>query len=161
MTQILKIVAWNANGLCQHAQEIKLLIRTFNLDILLVSETHFTNTSYIIIPNCNIYYTNHPDETAHGGTVVIIRQNIKHHVRAEYRHENIQATSITIEDNTGETTVSAITALPSTTINMTITKDFSKHSELASLPEEIIMPKIKPFGDLDSRLQKEKSYIRL
>ena len=52
------------------------------------------------------------------------------------------------------------TALPSTTINMTITTDFSKHSETASLPEEIIMPKT-PFGDLDSRLQKEKSYIKL
>ena len=33
------------------------------------------------------------------------------------------------------------TALPSTTINMTITTDFSKHSETVSLPEEIIMPK--------------------
>jgi hypothetical protein len=52
------------------------------------------------------------------------------------------------------------TALASTTINMTITTDFSKHSETASLPEEIIMPET-PFGDLDSRLQKEESYIRL
>ena len=101
MAHLLKIAAWNANGLCQHAQEINLLIRTFNLDILLVSETHFTNTSYITIPNYSIYYINHPDETAHGGTVVIIRQNIKHYVRAEYRHENIQATSIANEDNTG------------------------------------------------------------
>jgi len=40
MAQLLKIPAWNANGLCQHAQEIKLFIQTFNLDILLVSETH-------------------------------------------------------------------------------------------------------------------------
>ena len=50
------------------------------------------------------------------------------------------------------------TALPSTKINMKITTDFSKHSEIASLPEEIIMPKT-PFGDLDSRLQKD--YIKL
>jgi len=41
------------------------------------------------------------------------------------------------------------TALPSTTINITITTDFSKHSETASLPKEIIMPK-RTFGDLDS-----------
>ena len=32
-------------------------------------------------------------------------------------------------------------ALPSTTIRITITTDFSKHSETASLQEEIIMPK--------------------
>ena len=107
MVQLLKIAVWNANGLCQHALEIKLFLQTFNLDIILVSETHLTNRSYITVPNYNTYYTNHPDETAHGGTAVIIRQNIKHYVRAEYIHKNIKATSIAIEDNTGETTVSA------------------------------------------------------
>jgi len=114
MTPILKIAAWNANGLCQHAQEIKLFIQTFNLDILLVSNPHFTNRSYITIPNYNVrvYYTNQPDETAHGGTAVIIRHNIKHYVRAEYRYENTQATSIVIEDNTGETTITAIYCPP-------------------------------------------------
>jgi len=44
--------------------------------------------------------------------VVIIRENIKHHVRAEYRHENLQATDIVIEGNTGERTVSAIYCPP-------------------------------------------------
>jgi hypothetical protein len=52
------------------------------------------------------------------------------------------------------------TALPGTKINMTITTDFSKHSETVSLPEEVTMPKT-PFGDLDWRLQKEESYIKL
>ena len=37
------------------------------------------------------------------------------------------------------------TALPNTAINMTITRDFSKHSETASLPKESTMPKT-PFG---------------
>jgi exonuclease III len=64
------------------------------------------------IPNYNIYHTTHPDETAHGGTAVIIRQNIKHHVRAKYKQDNIQATSISLEDNIGETTVSAIYCPP-------------------------------------------------
>jgi len=51
LTQLLEIVVWNVNGLCQHAQGIKLFLQTFNLDILLISETHFTNRSYITIPN--------------------------------------------------------------------------------------------------------------
>jgi hypothetical protein len=37
-------------------------------------------------------------------------------------------------------------ALPRTTINMTITTDFSNHSEIASVPEEIIMPKNTSWG---------------
>ena len=73
---------------------------------------HFTNRSYITVPNYNIYYTNHPDEIAHGGTAVIIRENIKHYVRAEYRYENIRATNIAVEDNTAEITVSAIYCPP-------------------------------------------------
>jgi len=118
MTQLLKTAVWNANGLCQHAQEIKLLLQTFHLDILLVSETHFTDRSYTKIPSYNIYHTTHPDETAHGGTTVIIRQNIKHHVREGYKHDNIQATSISLEDNIGETTVLRYAALQSTTTNI-------------------------------------------
>jgi len=112
MAQFLKIADWNVNGLRQHVQEIKFFIQTFNLDILLVSNPHFTNRSYITIPNYNIYYTNHSDERVHRGTAVIIKKNIKHYVKAEYRQENIQSTSIAIEDNAGETTVSAIYCPP-------------------------------------------------
>ena len=55
MTHLLKIAVWNANGLCQHAQEIKLFIQPFHIDILLVAATHFTAKSYIKIPNYTIY----------------------------------------------------------------------------------------------------------
>lgn len=37
----LKMAAWNANGLSQHQQEIKVFLYTHNIDILLISETHF------------------------------------------------------------------------------------------------------------------------
>ena len=109
-----KIAIWNANGLCQHTQEINSFLQTFQLDILLVSETHFTERSHMKIPNYNIYHTTHPDETAHGGTAVIIRQNIKHHARAEYKQNNIQTTSISLEDNTRKRTISAIYCPPET-----------------------------------------------
>ena len=48
------------------------------------------------------------------------------------------------------------TALPSTIINTTITRDFSKHSETDSVPKKIIMPKT-PFGDLDSRHKRKRA----
>jgi len=62
------------------------------------------------LPNYNIYHTTHPDEIAHGGTAVLIRQNIKHHARAEYKQNNIQVTSISLEDNIGEITILRSTA---------------------------------------------------
>lgn len=42
----LHIALWNANGLCQHRQEVEVFLRTNNIDILLVSESHFTDKSY-------------------------------------------------------------------------------------------------------------------
>jgi hypothetical protein len=83
---VIKDCSLKANGLCQHAQEIKFFIQIFNRDILILSETHFTNRSYITIPNYNTYDTNHPDKTVHGSAAVIIRQAVKHYVRAEYIH---------------------------------------------------------------------------
>lgn len=112
MAPLLKIAIWNANGLCQHAPEVKLFIQDANIDILLISETHFTNRSFFKIPNYNVYNTNHPDNTGHGGTAIIIKRTIKHHERAEYKIPNIQATSVCIEDATGEITLSAIYCPP-------------------------------------------------
>ena len=112
MAHLLKIAVWNAKGLCLHAQKIKLFLQTLHLDILLVSETQFTERSYMNIPNFNIYHTTHPGETAHRGTAVVIRWNLKQHVRAEYKQANIHATSISLEDSIRETTVSAIYCPP-------------------------------------------------
>jgi len=50
MDRILKIATCNANGLTKHLQEIKTFIFNQNINILLVSETHFTNKRYSRIP---------------------------------------------------------------------------------------------------------------
>jgi len=84
MAKPLRITVWNANGLCKHAQEIPHFLQISDIDILLVSETHFTDRSYTKVPNYILYHTLHPDETAHRGTAILIRQNIKHHIREEY-----------------------------------------------------------------------------
>ena len=112
MAKPLRISVWNANGLCNHIQEIIPFIQRSNLDILLISETHFTSRSYVKIPNYIVYNTPHPDETAHGGTAIIIRQNVKHYTREEYKQEHIQATSITIQDDIGELNIAAVYSPP-------------------------------------------------
>jgi hypothetical protein len=38
---------------------------TNKIDILLISETHFTTKSYFKIPHYNMYCTNHPDGIVH------------------------------------------------------------------------------------------------
>jgi len=47
----LKIVLWNANGLAEHREEVKNYMQNQQVDIMLISETHFTTISYFKIPN--------------------------------------------------------------------------------------------------------------
>ena len=82
-TDTLKIAAWNSNGLQQRAFEIKTFIYNNNIDILLVSETHFTTKSYLKIPYYTIYDTKHPSGKAHGATAMIIRNDIEHYLHSQ------------------------------------------------------------------------------
>jgi len=47
----------------------------------------------IHIPNYSVYDTQHPDGTAHGGTAIIIKYYIKHHLHWHYNREHLQATA--------------------------------------------------------------------
>jgi hypothetical protein len=93
------MAVWNANGLSQRTQEINIFLRTNKIDVLIASETHVTDRSHINIPHYAMYHTPHPDKKAHGGTAVIVRQNLKHHLGMAYSEEHIQATSIVLEDH--------------------------------------------------------------
>jgi len=78
MEKKLKLATWNANGLAKHSLEVKAFILNQDIDILLVSETHFTNKSYLGIPGYTLYHTKDPNGKAHGGTDIIIKSSIKH-----------------------------------------------------------------------------------
>jgi len=43
------------------------------------SETHFKNKIYFSTPRYKIYYTSLPDDTAHGGTMILIKETIEHY----------------------------------------------------------------------------------
>ena len=44
------------------------------IDILLISETHFTAKTHFVLPGYDLYFTNHPDGAAHGGPAIIVKQ---------------------------------------------------------------------------------------
>jgi len=85
MDKPLKIVTWNANGLAKHSQKIKTFIFSQNIDILLVSETHFTNKSYCHVPEYILYHIMHPNDKAYEEIALIIRSNIKHYEIGEFK----------------------------------------------------------------------------
>jgi len=83
-----------------------------NIDILLVSETHFTNRPYFNIPYYSIYHTEHPDGTAHGGTAVIIRSSIVHHELTKFQQDFLQATTIEVRKLPTPLIISAVYCPP-------------------------------------------------
>jgi exonuclease III len=99
---------WNENRLlgCQH--ELQVILSTENIDICLISETHFTKESFIGFKNYITYHTIHPANTARGGSAIIIRNNNKHFEEGKYITCDIQATIVTTETSKQRLTVSAI-----------------------------------------------------
>jgi exonuclease III len=79
---------------------------------LLISETHFTAESYIKIPNYSVYHTNHPDETTHGGTVILIKHTTDHYQLQKYEKNHLQATSMEVGTLLYELTISAVYCPP-------------------------------------------------
>jgi ABC-type phosphate/phosphonate transport system substrate-binding protein len=109
---------WNANGLIQRIKEVEeflstqkkmevflstqkeveVFLSTQKIDILLVSETNFTERNDVKIPACTTYATNNPDRRTHGGSAIIIRKDIKYHKLAKCETDHNQGTNTSIED---------------------------------------------------------------
>ena len=50
---------WNANGLQKATKELEIILNLRNVDICLISGTHFTKESYFKIDNYTTYHTTH------------------------------------------------------------------------------------------------------
>lgn len=108
----INLAIWNANGLSRHELELKTFLINNSIDVMLISETHATDKTYVNFPNFDILYTNHPDNKAHGGTAIIIKKNMKYIELDAYKKENLQATTIALKDSIGQIVVSAVYCPP-------------------------------------------------
>jgi hypothetical protein len=112
MAKFLRIAQWIPNGLQSHKEEIELFLNQNFIDTLLTSETHFTNKNYFSLPIYKLYYNNHPDGTAHGGTAIHIKETIEHYELLKYEEDSIQATSTKVKGFPYEITVIAVYCSP-------------------------------------------------
>jgi exonuclease III len=93
-----RVAAWNANGIKKkHVLEIEHFLNANIIDILLISESHATLLTVIKIPYYEIYYANHSDGTAHGGSAIIIKTSIKHYILQPHITNKIQGTILKLE----------------------------------------------------------------
>lgn len=112
MNHTLKIMAWNSNGLLKHQQELKVVLDTENIDVCLISESHFTKQSFIKLKGYKIYHALHPNNTARGGSTIIIKENIYHYEEMKIEEPGIQAVGICIKTKRYPIILSAIYCPP-------------------------------------------------
>ena len=91
-----------------HKEETKLFLTQNFRDILLISEAHFTNKNYFSIPRYKLYYTNHPDGTAHGGTAILLKETIEHCELLKHEEDFIQARSVKVKGLPNEITITVV-----------------------------------------------------
>jgi hypothetical protein len=95
-----------------HKEEIKLFLTQNFVDILLISETNFTKKNYFSIPRYKLYYTNHPDGTAHRGTAILIKEKFEHYELLKCEENSIQTTSIKVKGFPYEINITAVYCPP-------------------------------------------------
>ena len=103
----LHIVTWNANGLALRVNELEMFLNSNQIDIALISETHFTNKSHVRIRGFRAYWTTHPSGRAQGGSAILIKQNIQHFQLEEVREDFIQATIISLKQSGANLNIAA------------------------------------------------------
>lgn len=111
-TKDLRIAAWNANGIIQRQQELQAFLDTQKIDVCLISETHLTAQEYIKFRGYITYSTAHPQNTARGGSAVIIKETIAHYEDCKYETELIQATAVVVKTGRYKFAVSAVYSPP-------------------------------------------------
>jgi hypothetical protein len=118
MTDDLRIVTWNANGILQHQTELQVFLDIQKIDVCLISETHLTKQNYIKLRGYSSYLTAHPENTARGGSAVLVKDNIKHYEEQKYETSKIQATAVKIMMGKYKITVAAAYCPPRNNLKM-------------------------------------------
>lgn len=108
----LRIASWNVNGLAPNKREIEIKLKENKVDVALISETHLNDRNVFRMDGYCVYNTNHPNTKSHGGSAVIIKNNIKHHIHSTFQEPWMQATTITINENMGPINISAVYCPP-------------------------------------------------
>ena len=83
---------------------------------MLLAETHLTDRNCFKIRGYSFYDNKRPDGTARGGSGVLVKTRIKHHAMQGTSEDDIQATSVCIQDGYDRFIASAIYCRPGASI---------------------------------------------
>lgn len=112
MTEPLKIILWNSNGVLKRKNELELILETENIDVCLLTETHLDKNSKFTFRKYNHYVTPHPNNSSRGGSAILIKKTIKHYEDNPIATTEFQITTVTVETNGTPLQLSALYSPP-------------------------------------------------
>ncbi|GJQ88801.1 hypothetical protein Trydic_g13294 [Trypoxylus dichotomus] len=98
--QPLQIAFWNANGLTTKKTELEQFVQRYQLDVVLIGETHLRASNRLTLPNFRVYRADREDARG-GGTAILVKSTIEHHADLALELINIEATAVTVNLATG------------------------------------------------------------
>jgi hypothetical protein len=108
----LLILQFNANGIKNHVNELQTVLYNSRIDLALITETHLTKYSNIYIPGYKLLKTDHPDNTAHGGVAILIKNSIQYQPLPHFCFDYLQSCALIIKLNNIPITIAAIYSPP-------------------------------------------------
>jgi len=116
-----KILFWNCQGVSRRRPELQNFVLEHKIDILLLNETHLTNSIKLNLPNFYSYYTNKSQTKGHppsGGTAILINRRIIHHP-VKIKTSSMTNTSVHIHLGNEELRLVAVYKNPNTSLQTT------------------------------------------
>lgn len=113
----LLVCLFNANGALRQKHLITHFLHSRNIDILILTETHFTHSSTFSIPN---YITHREDRLSPcGGTAILIKRSLSHTPNPSHTLLSTEASTITVHTNYGPLIIGAVYKRPINNLNTT------------------------------------------
>lgn len=120
----LLILNWNSNSLTKHKDELLAILQNNWINIALISETHFTNSTHFYLPSFQVFKTNHPYSSAHAGAAIIVKSSLLFYPLPQFQKNHIQVSGIQITLNNTSLNIFAAYSPPRHTITLDQFNDF-------------------------------------
>jgi exonuclease III len=114
--RLLKVIAFNANGIWRRSYELSKQLQDLHIDVALLLETHLKPHERFFIPNYHFYQTDR-FPARKGGTAVAVRNSIPHNHADLPPLVSIEATGVCIPIGNNEVLLAAVHKSPGHTWN--------------------------------------------
>lgn len=91
---------------------MEVMLKSYQLDIAMISETHFTRESKMFFEGYCMYNAIHPSNKARGGASILIRKEIKHNLISFVETEQFQAVVVSVHTAMGTFNVAPVYSPP-------------------------------------------------